>query len=133
MNMEDLDTFARTIYGEARGESLDGQIAVAWTILNRVRAKSWYGDTITEVCRKPWQYSCWNHDDPNLATLTAVSLNNQSFQRCMYAALAVGLQIVPDPTSRSMHYHVLSVSPSWAEGKSPVCTIGNHKFYNDVD
>lgn len=30
----DSDILARTLWGEARGESLVGQIAVAWTIYN---------------------------------------------------------------------------------------------------
>lgn len=33
---KDRDIRARTLWGEARGKSLAGQIAVAWTIRNRV-------------------------------------------------------------------------------------------------
>ena len=33
---KDRDILARTLWGEARGEELIGQIAVAWTIRNRV-------------------------------------------------------------------------------------------------
>ncbi|MPY72485.1 MAG: cell wall hydrolase [Alphaproteobacteria bacterium] len=132
MNGKDVLILARTIFGEARGESTLGKIAVAWTVLNRVAAKSWYGDTITEVCRKPWQFSCWNSNDPNRPKLEAVTLNDPDFQHCMYAALAAGLGHVPDPTSGSRHYHTMNVSPDWAQGKSPICSIGVHKFYNDV-
>ena len=32
---QDWDTLARTIFGEARGESLQGQVGVAWVIRNR--------------------------------------------------------------------------------------------------
>jgi spore germination cell wall hydrolase CwlJ-like protein len=130
--MEDLDTLARTIFGEARGETIEGKIAVAHVVLNRVRKKSWYGGTITEVCRWPWQFSCWNENDPNLAKLTSVTLDDQAFQHCMYAALAAVLGQAPDPTSASTHYHTLSVSPNWAAGKEPVTIIAVHKFYNDV-
>ena len=41
---KDRDILARTLWGEARGESLVGRIAVAWTIRNRVndgKDKSW--------------------------------------------------------------------------------------------
>lgn len=34
----DIDVLARTIWGEARGEGLAGQIAVGWCIRNRVEA-----------------------------------------------------------------------------------------------
>ena len=40
---KDHDILARTLWGEARGETLAGQIAVVWTIRNRVndgKAKS---------------------------------------------------------------------------------------------
>jgi len=43
---KDRDILAHTLWGEARGEGLDGQIAVAWTIRNRVfdgKDKSWWG------------------------------------------------------------------------------------------
>lgn len=43
---KDRDILARTIWGEAMGEGLDGMIATAWTIRNRVfdgKAKSWWG------------------------------------------------------------------------------------------
>lgn len=44
---KDREILARTLWGEARGESLSGQIAVAWTIRNRVndgKDKSWWGE-----------------------------------------------------------------------------------------
>lgn len=50
---KDRDILARTLWGEARGEGLAGQIAVAWTIRNRVnegRAKSWWGEGYAGVC-----------------------------------------------------------------------------------
>ena len=41
---KDRDILSRTLWGEARGETLTGQIAVAWTVRNRVfdgKGKSW--------------------------------------------------------------------------------------------
>ena len=68
-NLVDIDTLARTIYGEARGESRQGKIAVACVILNRVKRKKMCGwreingykvATVAATCLKPWQFSCWN-------------------------------------------------------------------------
>lgn len=70
---KDHDILARTLWGEARGESLAGHIAVAWTIRNRVndgRAKSWWGEGYTGVCQKPYQFSCWNKNVTNFAYLS---------------------------------------------------------------
>ena len=65
-----IDTLARTIYGEARGEPIRGKEAVAAVVLNRVgrameRGGWWWGSSVAEVCRRPWQFSCWNADDAN--------------------------------------------------------------------
>lgn len=129
---EDIDTLARTVFGEARGETRLGQIAVAHVILNRVKAESWYGDSIEEVCRKPWQFSCWNENDPNLSKLKAADLGDEAFRKCMFAALGAISGWFPDPTEGSRHYHTKGVSPEWSRGKTPVCTIGVHRFFNDI-
>ncbi|AZD06253.1 Cell wall hydrolase [Pseudomonas chlororaphis] len=70
---KDRDLLARTLWGEARGEGLAGQIAVAWTIRNRVndgKAKSWWGEGYAGVCQAPYQFSCWNKNDPNYPFLS---------------------------------------------------------------
>src|SRR5688500_4029200 len=62
----DLDTLARTLWGEARGEGRNGMQAVANVIMNRYKlarsnsgyARQW-GRTVAEVCRKKYQFSCW--------------------------------------------------------------------------
>ena len=65
VDFEDLDTMARTMWGECRGCDTEGQIGVANVINNRVNARRWYGKTHKEVCLKEWQFSCWNEGDPN--------------------------------------------------------------------
>ena len=70
---KDRDILTRTLWGEARGESLAGQIAVAWTIRNRVndgKAKSGWGEGYACVCLKPYQFSCWNKNAPNFSCLS---------------------------------------------------------------
>ncbi len=87
---KDRDILARTLWGEARGESLAGQIAVAWTICNRVndgKAKSWWGEGYAGVCQKPCQFSCWNKNDPNYPFLSgAKPIPAAEFVMCRLAA-----------------------------------------------
>ncbi|PJB71692.1 MAG: hypothetical protein CO093_04590 [Alphaproteobacteria bacterium CG_4_9_14_3_um_filter_47_13] len=52
---KDIEILARTIWGEARGEGQKGMLAVASVIMNRVRCGGWWGSTIQDVCRKPYQ------------------------------------------------------------------------------
>ena len=62
----DFEIMAKTIYGEARGETREGQIAVACVIFNRFRSGKWFSaKTLAGVCLKPLQFSCWNKSDPN--------------------------------------------------------------------
>ncbi|MBI5120055.1 MAG: cell wall hydrolase [Rhodospirillales bacterium] len=87
-----VDILARTLWGEARGESKAGREAVARVVLNRVahaRAKGgrfWWGGDIFSVCLKPWQFSCWNANDPNRAKLEAVQEGNKIFDQCLRIA-----------------------------------------------
>lgn len=125
-----IDVLARTIYGEARGESFNGKVAVAYTIINRAARPSWWGGDITTVCLAPKQFSCWNSDDPNFALLQEVNLDSFSFRDCLAAALLVYNRTLPDPTNGATHYYALSMStpPTWAAKMKAVAAIGGHKF-----
>ena len=65
--------FGLTIYGEARGESRDGKIAVGSVILERVDHRDWDGKTIKEVCLMPYQFSCYLPADPNYYKLLMIA------------------------------------------------------------
>jgi spore germination cell wall hydrolase CwlJ-like protein len=129
-----IDTLARTLWGEARGEPRLGKEAVAAVVLNRLKrnAPARFGATIEEVCRKPLQFSCWNPNDPNRTKLEQVDRSDATFAECCTVAeLAVDGRLA-DPTDGADHYHTVNVSPSWSQGKTPCCTIGEHHFFNDI-
>jgi hypothetical protein len=87
MRFDDLSVMARTVFGEARGEPYQGRLAVAHVILNRVRAGGWFGASVSEVCLKRWQFSCWNPGDPNRARLFQVELDDRDLLDCSRACL----------------------------------------------
>lgn len=66
---------ALTIYGEARGESTEGKIAVGSVILERVDHRLWDGRTIQEVCLRKWQFSCFLENDRNFGRLLNIAEN----------------------------------------------------------
>lgn len=134
-----VDVLARTLYGEARGELVRGKEAVASVVINRVRRARdrggvyWWGHDIESVCKKPWQFSCWNVNDPNRAKIERVDENNRTFQTCLRIARRAIAGAMKDPTDGATHYHVRSMTPPWAQTKKASAIIGNHAFYNDID
>ena len=133
------DILARTIFGEARGESEEGRQAVASVILNRVRManrggrKHWWGNNIEEVCRKPWQFSCWNPGDPNRAKIEAVTSRNKVFANCLVIANEAVAGRLTDPTGGATHYHEASINPPWAKILERTVVIGRHLFYKEKE
>lgn len=133
-----VDILARTLYGEARGELVRGKEAIAAVIMNRVRRARerggyWWGATTVEVCRKPWQFSCWNDGDPNREKIQTVNRDNRNFASCLRIARRAIGGTYADPTFGATHYHAKNMLPPWARGRKPSAEIGNHKFYNDVE
>ncbi len=135
----DVEVLARTIYGEARGELVRGQEAVAAVVLNRVRrardrgGRYWWGSSIEEVCRKAWQFSAWNPNDPNREKVENVTADNRIFQTCLRVARRAVSGTLKDPTYGATHYHVKGVQPAWSRRRAPCAEIGRHQFYNDVE
>lgn len=135
---KDIDALARTIYGEARGETVSGMEAVAAVIINRLRfsrrrGRYWWGNTVNEICRSPMQFSCWNAGDPNLRVISRVAETDLIFCICKRIARRAVGGLLEDPTRGATHYHTKNVAPSWARGKIPCAEIGRHFFYNDIE
>ena len=135
----EIDVFARTLYGEARGEfnrpdgGLSSLIGVGNVIMNRVEKKSWFGKTIQEVCLKPYQFSCWNQSDPNRSLLLSVTPEASTiFKQCLDVAERLANHDWPDLTKGADHYYALWIAraPKWALKSRPVAKIGCHVFYN---
>lgn len=129
-----LIVMALTVWGEARGEAPAGQRAVAWVIRNRADNPSWWGRDLADVCLKKYQFSCWNHDDPNYQRL----INEATRCRPDFKAIRLICESVmlsqsadDDPTNGADHYCTRDVAKktSWTHGQVPVAEIGRHLFY----
>lgn len=135
----DLDTLTRTLFGEARGEPLVGQVGVVHVVLNRLRTPGWWSrqkgdgipdDTVAAVCRDPWQFSCWNPSDPNRAKLLALTPADSIYRILRNSVEAVVLRgLHPDPTGGATHYKRFDWKAAWAAGRTPTVRLGVHEFY----
>jgi len=134
---EDLMVMARTVWGEARGESEDGQLAVAYIILNRARnfkgRKGMFGNgTIKSVCFAYKQFSCWNKDDPNYNKILKLDQSDKEYSAIKKICFNVLLGKLHDITRGSTHYYAKSMKkePYWAKNieDDDKIAIGNHFF-----
>jgi spore germination cell wall hydrolase CwlJ-like protein len=131
------EIMARTLYGEARGEytradgGLAALIAVGNVIMNRLRQGGWFGGTVEEVCFKPYQFSCWNKDDPNYETVRTALLDEPILAVCHEVAGHLLRAQWPDITGGCNHYYsrILRDPPYWARGRVPQRFIGQHLFF----
>ncbi len=133
----EIDTLARTLWGEARGEGERGMHAVANVIINRARhaekrGKFWWGNNIIQVCQKPYQFSCWNRSDPNFRKLQTIDTRNFAYATALKIAKRAVLETFEDMTNGATHYHAKSIEPYWAKNEIPLISIGNHVFYRLV-
>lgn len=138
----DLYVLARTIWGEARGEPVIGQVAVANVIRNRVEAGRWYSagpgtymghaippGSTAAVCLHPWQFSVWNEPDGERLWHT----DPGPLQKRIAAQTLA--HRYPDMLEGATHYYAprgVRVAPDWSLGRKPVVEIGGHKFYAGV-
>ncbi|HEX8949622.1 MAG TPA: cell wall hydrolase [Dissulfurispiraceae bacterium] len=130
-------------YGEARGEIEAGQIAVMWTVRNRVQAGGWFLDKgivaaglspYHAACLKNapvhkivYQYSCFQDDDPNRLVLLRMA-KEQNFPLIELAKGVVG-NMIEDPTHGACYYYNPKVcNPAWASSMDVTATIGHHIF-----
>ena len=82
-SQNDIIIMAKTIWGEARGEDYQGQVAVGWVIRNRCEEGGWFGNSIREVCLKPYQFECWNSDNCNKAQMDRLTENSSALRGMM--------------------------------------------------
>jgi hypothetical protein len=118
------ECLATAVYFEARGEPIDGQLAVADVVLNRTESGR-YPDTICEVVKQPWQFSFVRNgrfpkaDRTSLSWAKAVAISK----------IALGKVERKLPTD-VLWYHADYVSPSWGKRLARQTKIGLHIFYS---
>jgi|ERR1700733_1541444 len=126
-----IDTLARTLWGEARGEGYSGMQAVANVVMNRVHAGNFPGGmSIQNICKAPNQFSCWNANDPNRPLLLAVTASDPQFAQALEIAAMAANGTLADITNGATYYHEASIPTprSWG-AVTQVADIGNHIFY----
>src|SRR6187397_321892 len=119
----DLQCLAQAIYFEARGEPLDGQLAVGSVIVNRTTSGRYPSDYCS-VVTQPGQFSFVRHgripspDEASLAWSHARAIAQIAHQDLWHSA-----------AGEALFFHARYVRPGWARNKVQLAAIESHIFY----
>lgn len=112
----DVNLLAKLIYGEARGESYVGQVAVGAVVLNRVKSAS-FPNTISGVIYQRYAFTAVDDGQINL---TPDANAKKAAQDAMNGW---------DPTYGAIYYYNPKTATSpWIFSRKTTVTIGNHVF-----
>ncbi len=112
----DINLLARLIYGEARGESYVGQVAVGAVVLNRIKSAS-FPNTMAGVIYQSYAFTAVDDGQINLqpnATARKAALDAINGWDPSYGAL--------------YYYNPATATSSWIFTRKTTVTIGNHVF-----
>ncbi|MFZ5610224.1 MAG: cell wall hydrolase [Pseudomonadota bacterium] len=122
---------AQAIYFEARSEDLEGQLAVAQVVLNRV-ADPRYPASVCSVVfqnehlpfRCQFSFACDGRSD-NPYNMQAWAIARS------IAQIALSRQW-RDLSGKATHYHAVYTEPYWVSQMERSATVGDHVFYRDT-
>lgn len=120
---EETNCLATAVYFEARGESLEGQLAVAHVVMNRASSGRYPPDWCG-VVKQPAQFSFVRHGE-----FPYVDTNSAAWQRAEAVAELAAANVVPSVGSDVLWYHADYVAPAWRRSLQEVQQIGAHIFY----
>ncbi|MBQ3115963.1 MAG: spore cortex-lytic enzyme [Clostridia bacterium] len=112
----DIALLARLIYGEARGESYVGQVAVGAVVLNRIKSPS-FPNSMSGVIYQSYAFTAVADGQINLtpnATAKKAALDAINGWDPSYGAL--------------YYYNPATATSSWIFSRQTTVTIGNHVF-----
>ena len=122
---------AQAVYFEARGEPLEGHLAVAQVVINRVRDAR-YPST---VCQVVFQNEQWRHRCQFSFACDGRS-DSPSDRRAWRTAQLVSAMAVTghweDLTDEATHYHATYVDPHWRYHLMQTVQYGQHVFYREA-
>lgn len=112
----DVQLLARLIYGEARGESYVGQVAVGAVVMNRIRSSS-FPNTMSGVIYQRYAFTAVDDGQINLTP-------NQTAKKAAQDAMNGW-----DPSYGALYYYnPKTATSSWIFSRQTTVTIGNHVF-----
>lgn len=122
---EEEQCLAEAVFFEARGEPLEGQLAVAQVVLNRA-ASGTFPPSICAVVTQPAQFSFVRH-----GRMPPADRSSECWHRALAIAdIARRKALAGEIAADVLWYHASYVSPAWGRQRTRIATIGGHIFYS---
>jgi spore germination cell wall hydrolase CwlJ-like protein len=118
------DCLASAVYFEARGETLEGQLAVAQVVLNRAASGRFPPDVCQVVTQKA-QFSFVRR-----GRIPEANRNCGAWHNAVAIAEIARERLVSTVPSSVLWYHASYVSPGWGQRLVKTARIGLHIFYS---
>jgi len=120
---EELQCLAGAVYFEARGEPIEGQLAVAQVIINRAESSAFPSDYCGVVTQRS-QFSFVKN-----GVIPSRRSNAAAWERARKIARIAHEGMWNSAAEDSLYFHATYVKPSWARKKVARATIKTHIFY----
>lgn len=119
----ELQCLAGAIYFEARGEPLDGQLAVAQVIVNRAEDQRFPASYCGVVYQRSQFSFIRNGNMPRIRTGSKAWTNARAIARIAHRGLW------DSKAGEALYFHAKYVRPGWSRRKVALATIDTHVFY----
>ncbi|MBT2135280.1 cell wall hydrolase [Croceibacterium sp. LX-88] len=119
----DMKCLAEAVYFEARGEPLDGQLAVAKVVINRSTSGLYPSDYCSVVTQRA-QFSFVRG-----GRIPRADEGSAAWRRALAVAQIAHQDLWSCPADDAMYFHATYVKPGWASRKRQLARIDTHIFY----
>jgi len=120
---EQLRCLAGAVYFEARGEPLDGQLAVAEVVINRAQDSRWPASYCGVVYQRA-QFSFVRG-----GRMPAINTSKATWRRAKAVAKIAHENLWQSEANEAVYFHANYVRPAWSRKKTRVTQIDTHVFY----
>lgn len=116
----EVECMAKVVHHEAANQSLQGQLAVAQLILNRVKSPL-FPKSVCGVVNQPGQFFS--------TRAYAAPIHSPRWHTSVAIARIAMLADMPEIAPGALFYHAAFVTPPWSHRRVKVARIGENVFY----
>ena len=119
----DMTCLAQAVYFEARGEPIEGQLAVARVVINRAASGRYPADYCSVVTQRK-QFSFVRN-----GRIPRADEASQAWSRAKAVAQIAHQNLWKSAAGDALYFHATYVNPGWASQKTQLARIDTHIFY----